>query len=210
MKSIVLAALLLAILSGCSGNDSSSGGSSNAPAKPAAKATQTLTGRAAFQQTYVSARGWATDAKPYLEESQPTKEVTGSDGKSAVWTARFGSASRGLTKSYTWSGSSASDAPTRGVMGSAEDSFSAGNSSTRTFDLGFLKVDSNDAIEVAQKHGGKKLLDKDPSMPIYYRLRWDASNNGLVWNVMYGATGSGSKLNVQLDASTGQFIRIQK
>src|SRR5205807_9807395 len=109
-----------------------------------------------------------------------------------------------------WSGSSTSDAPTRGVMGSAEDSFSAGNSSTRTFDLGFLKVDSNDAIEVAQKHGGKKLLDKDPSMPIYYRLRWDASNNGLVWNVMYGATGSGSKLNVQLDASTGQFIRIQK
>ena len=214
MKSVALAVLMVAVFSGCSGNAPRETGGPKAPTgveeKPAAKANEALTGRAAFQQTYVSARGWARDAQPYLEESQPTQDSTGADGKSSVWRAGFGSASRGLAKSYTWSGSNASDAPSRGVQGNVEDTFSAGNSSTRTFDLGFLKMDSNNAIEVAQKHGGKKLLDKTPSMPIYYRLHWDAGNNALVWNVMYGGSGNASKLNVLVDASTGQFIRIQK
>ena len=215
MKSIVLVILMMAVLSGCSGNNpptNQSGGEKSAAsaAKPAAKASETLTGRAAFLQTYVSARGWAPDATPYLEESQPTQDASGGDGKSSVWTAGFGSASKGTAKSYTWSGSNAPDAPARGVRGSVEDTFSAGNSSTRTFDLGFLKVDSNDAIEVAQKHGGKKLLDKTPSLPIYYRLHWNAGDNALVWNVMYGGSGSDSKLNVVVNASSGQFIRIQK
>lgn len=212
MKSIALAVLMVAVFSGCSGNNppSSEGGGQKPGSSAAAKPTEALTGRAAFQQTYVSARGWARDTQPYLEESQPTKDVTGADGKSSVWTAGFGSASRGLAKSYTWSGSNASDAPSRGVQGNVEDTFSASNSSTRTFDLGFLKMDSNNAIEVAQKHGGKKLLDKTPSMPIYYRLHWDAADNALVWNVMYGGSGSDSKLNVMVDASTGKFIRIQK
>jgi hypothetical protein len=213
MRSILLAVLAFAVFTGCSGGNGPSGNGSQSSvsksaAPPAAKATVTETGRSAFQKTYISARGWAIDAQPYSEESQPTQEVPGSDGKAAVWTARFGSASKGSAKAFTWSGSDAPDAPARGVVGGSEDSFSPSNRSTRTFDLGFLKIDSDQAVAVALKHGGKRLLDKDPKLPVYYRLHWDSSNNVLVWNVMFG--GSGSELNVVLDATTGNFIKIAK
>jgi hypothetical protein len=215
MKSILLAVLACAIFSGCSGSNEPSGGSnqssaSKGTAQPAANATITETGRSAFQKTYISARGWAADAQPYSEESQPTQDALGRDGKSAVWTARFGSAARGGAKAFTWSGSDAPDAPARGVIGGAEDSFSPSNRSTRTFDLGFCKLDSDQAVTEAEKHGGKKLLDKDPKMPVYYRLHWDSGDNVLVWNVMFGGNGSDSKLNVRLDATTGSFIKIEK
>ncbi|HEV2112527.1 MAG TPA: PepSY domain-containing protein, partial [Terriglobales bacterium] len=153
---------------------------------------------------------WTPDAQPYSEESQPTQEVPGTDGKSAVWTVRFGSVARNASRAFTWSGSDAADAPARGVTGSPEDSFSPTNSSTRTFDVAYLKVDSDQAIAVAEKHGGDKLLKKDPKIPVYYRLRWDPSHNNLVWNVMFGGSGGNSKLNVQLDATTGSFIKIEK
>lgn len=215
MKSILLAVTALALLAGCSGGNESSGSggqpsSSKSSSQPAAKTTLTESGRSAFQKTYISARGWAADAQPYMEESLPTQEVPGGDGKSAVWTTRFGSASKGTAKAFTWSGSDAPDAPSRGVTGGAEDSFNPSNRSTRTFDLAYLKVDSDQAIAEAEKHGGKKLLEKDPKLPVFYWLHWDASNNILAWNVMFGGTSGNSKLNVKLDATTGSFIKVEK
>lgn len=215
MKPILLAMLVIAIIAGCSGGNESTGNggrssSSKATPPPATKPTETETGRSAFQWTYISARGWTPDAQPYFEESHATQEVPGADGKSAVWTVRFGSVARNASRAFTWSGSDAADAPARGVSGSPEDSFSPSNRSTRTFDLAYLKVDSDQALAVAEKHGGDKLLKKDPKMAVYYRLQWDPSHNILVWNVMFGGTGNDSKLNVQLDATTGNFVKIEK
>jgi len=211
MKSILLALATLALLVGCSGGNESSGNAGNSKSsQPVGKASITETGRSAFQKTYISARGWAADAQPYSEESQPTQEVPGGDGKATVWTARFGSASRGSAKAFTWSGSDAPDAPARGVNWRRRDSFNPSNRSTRTFDLGFLKVDSDQAIAEAAKHGGKKLLEKDSKMPVFYRLHWDPNDNILVWNVMFGGNGSDARLNVRLDATTGAFIKIEK
>src|ERR1700746_4038768 len=101
MKPILFAVLAALALAGCSsGNQQQSSASSETKSKPAAtqptaKATETKPGRAAFQETFIAARGWARDAQPFLEESQPTSDATGNDGKSAVWTARFGSVMRG-------------------------------------------------------------------------------------------------------------------
>ena len=49
-----------------------------------------------------------------------------------------------------------------------EDTYSPTNTSTQIFDVAFLKVDSDKALEVAQKHGGEKLLAKEPDTPILY------------------------------------------
>ena len=149
MKFYTLTLVALAGVVGCSsGNEGQPSTPSTGPSQPAANATQALFGRAAFQKTYISARGWQPDAMPYEEHSQPTKEVPGEDGKAAVWTAGFGSANRGLAKTFTWSGITASDAPARGMTPSAEDTFDPRNSSTHTFDLGFLKIESDAAYKI--------------------------------------------------------------
>ena len=100
-----------------------------------------------------------------------TSDGNGQDGKWAVWRASFASAAQRSEKSYTWSGSAADGAPSRGVNPGTEDSYSATNSSTQVFDMAFLKIDSDQAFATAQKHGGDKILEKEPNTPVVLRLR---------------------------------------
>jgi hypothetical protein len=71
----------------------------------------------------------------------------------------------------------------------------------------FLKVDSDKAFDVAQKHGGEKILQQNASLPVVYLLDWNRSGNNLVWHVIYGSSRSDAKLVADVDASTGAFIR---
>jgi len=202
MKAYIYAAIMAVFLAGCSsGNNQAPTKAGETQNAAAAKKVATSLGRAAFQKTYISARGWAADATPYNEQSQPTADATGADGASAVWSAGFGSASRGLAKTFTWSGADGSITP------SAEDTFNPGNSSTHTFDLGFLKVESDEAYKIAQEHGGKKLTDKDSKIPISYYLGWSPHDNVLEWHLSYGDP---PKLRVAINATTHQFIRVEK
>jgi hypothetical protein len=205
VPAVVFVALLL--LSACNSE----------PAKPAApaekpqpKAAELATGRTAFQRTFISARGWARDAQPFRLESQPNPDSKGQDGKSAIWRASFASpAQRGL-KPFTWSGTSAPDAPSRGVSPGSEDTYSPNNSSTQVFDMGFLKVDSDKALEVAKKHGGDKVLQKNPDTNVFYVLDWNHQTNELTWHVIFGDNRDDPKLRVAVNASTGEFLRVEK
>ena len=76
--------------------------------------------------------------------------------------------------------------------------------------MAFLKIDSDKAFEVSQKHGGDKVLADAPDTAISYLLDWNASGNNLVWHVIYGNSRNDAKLVVDLDASTGEFIRKEK
>jgi len=201
----VLAAALLALLTACSSESSKP---AEAP-KPEPKGPELIAARSAFQKLYVSARGWNQDAKPYRIESVVTTDGNGHDGKWAVWKASFGSAAQRSAKTYTWSGSAAEGAPERGVSPSHEDSYSATNSSTQVFDMAFLKIDSDQALETANKHGGDKVLEKTPDIPVAYVCDWNHNTNQLVWHVIYGASGA-QKLAVSVDASSGEFIRVEK
>jgi hypothetical protein len=176
--------------------------------KPKPKEPDLLTGRFAFQKMYIAARGWARDAQPYQLASENTPISNGKDGKSVLWRASFASPLQHAVKPYTWSGSDSPDSP-RGVSPGVEDNYNPGNSSTQIFDLAFLKTDSDKALEVAQKHGGDKILEKSPDTPILYQLEWRRADNQLVWHVIYGGA-VGSKLRVVVDASTGEFLRVEK
>jgi hypothetical protein len=180
------------------------------PAKLEIKTTDLLTGRAAFQKVYIAARGWARDAQPYRIQSLPTSDGNGHDGKWAVWRASFASPSQRAVKSYTWSGSTAPDAPSRGVNPGNEDNYSPTNSSTQIFDVAFLKIDSDQAVATAQKHGGDKLLEKSPDTVVTYVCDWNHNTNELIWHVIYGTGRDSSKLTAAVNASTGEFIRVEK
>ncbi len=204
MKKLLMALLTLMLMAGCSSEPSQP-----APAqKPQPKPTEFLTGRAAFQRLYIAARGWARDAQPYRIESIVTADSKGKEGKSAVWRAFFASALQHGVK--PWSGEDAPDAPSRGIRPGSEDNYSPSNSSTQIFDVAFLKTDSDKALEVAQKHGGEKLLAKAPDTPVLYMVDWSTPTGELIWHVIYGANPYEAKLKVAVNANTGEFIRVEK
>jgi hypothetical protein len=196
--------LILALLTGCTSE------SPKPQAKPEPKPPELLTGRAAFYKTYIAARNYAADVKPFRIESTPSSESNGLDGKSTIWRASYASANQRGAKPFFWSGSNAPDAPSRGVSPGNEDVYNPGNASTQVFDPAFLKIDTDQAFTEAQKHGGDKLLEKDPTTPVLYICDWNHNTNELTWHVIYGGSRELAKLAVAVNASTGAFIRVEK
>jgi len=213
-RKILLTIGLAAILSACSSSPSGS----TAPAeKPAPKPTDTETGRVILQRLYTTSRGWAPDTQPINIQSQNYKNAGGNpnaplghDGKSAVWRGLFGSRARQLMKTYMWSGLTGPDAPTLGISPGSEDSFSPNNTSTAPFDLVYLKIDSDQALETAQKHGGAALLKKDPDLPVNFMLNWEPRRQLLLWHVNYGKNSNEPDLSVVVNATTNEFVRVEK
>jgi hypothetical protein len=202
---LVMLAMMMLALAACS-----SDADKPADTKPEVKGPELLTARSAFQKLYVAARGWNPDAKPFRLESTATSDGKGQDGKWAIWRAGFASPARRVVKSYTWSGSTADGAPSAGVNPGIEDTYSPTNSSTQVFDMAFLKIDSDQAFATAQKHGGDKILETAPDTPVIYVCDWNHNTSELTWHVIYGAVREGAKLTVAVNASTGEFIRVEK
>jgi hypothetical protein len=203
--SLAILLTILALLSGCQSNTANA-----PPAKAEPKPPELLTGRAAFYKTFIAARNYAADVKPFRIESTPSNESNGQDGKSTIWRASYASAAQHGVKPFFWSGSNAPDAPSRGVSPGNEDVYNPSNESTHVFDPAFLKVDSDQAFAEAQKHGGDEELKKDPATPVIYICDWNHNTNELVWHVIYGASRETAKLTVAVNASTGAFIRVEK
>jgi len=169
-------------------------------------AVQTETGRFALQKMLAPARFWSPDAEPVRLESSNLKGSNGQDGKATFWRALFASPGRQKSEPFTWSGVATEDAP-KGVNHGVEDTYNPANRASRPFDLNFLKVDTDKAFEVAQKHGGKQVLEKDAKVNVGYLLDWDVQSNQLRWHVIYGGSESTGKLTVLVDASSGEFLR---
>jgi len=205
-KSTIVLCGLVFLLGGCS----SSNNSDSKPSEAVPKKAEYESGRVAFQKMYLSAREWAADAMPFRLQSRFTADAPTSEGKSGVWRASFASPARNMMKMFVWSGLVGPDAPEQGVSFSAEDTWSPANTSARIFNLGFLKVDSDKAYEVAQKNGGQKLTAKDPKQPVFFILDWDGAKNQLVWHVIYGNSQDEAKLRIAVDASSGEFLRVEK
>ena len=211
---ILLTIGLATMLCACS---SSPSGSSAPAAKPAPKPLEADTGRVALQRLYTTSRGWAPDTQPINIQSQNYKNAGGNpdaplghDGKSAVWRGLFGSRSRQAMKTYMWSGLTGPDAPSPGINPGSEDSFSPNNTSTAPFDLVYVKIDSDKALETAQKHGGAALLKKDPELPVNFSLNWEPRRQMLIWHVNYGKNSNEPDLSVVINATTSDFVRVEK
>jgi hypothetical protein len=212
MRKIVIPCIaLLCLLPGCSSSNKTDNSNESRPsAAPAAKQAEYATGRTAFQKLYLSARMWAADVKPFRLQSQFSADAPSKEGKSGLWRASFASPGRRMMKLFVWSGLVGADAPEPGVSFSAEDSWNPSNASTEVFDPGFLKVDSNAAYVVAQKHGGEKLTQKDAKQPVFFVLDWDTQKRQLLWHVVYGNSQDEAKLRIAVDATSGEFVRVEK
>jgi len=208
MKRFILTIAITALLTGCSSGPGPAAKSPQASAEP--PKAEVLAGRSAFQKLFVTARSWAPDAQPFRLESEAVKQAPGTDGKAGLWRGYFASPGKSAVKPYLWSGISGPDAPERGISPGTEDTFNPSNTSTRPFEYAFLKSDSDYAFEVAQAHGGRKLMATDPQQPVRYILAWDPGSNELLWHVIYGTSEMDAKLRVAVDASTGIFRKVEK
>jgi hypothetical protein len=195
---IAVAILAAGLMSGCSSEPSKP----TTAETPKPKAPEAITGSSAFYKCYISARGWAQDAQPFGAESRATADSKGRDGKAGEWRVGFASPAQHATKFYTWANGDIS----HGV----DDTYSPTNSSTQIFNVQFLKVDTAKAFAAAQQHGGDKLLEKEPDTPVLYVLDWNRQANELVWHVIYGADRDTAKLRVAVNATTGDFSRVEK
>jgi hypothetical protein len=194
MKTICVA-ILAAAMAGCS----SAPTTPTTAEKPQPKAPETITGSRAFFKCFTAARGWAPDAQPFLVESAASKN---GDGTAGEWRLGFASPARHGTEFYTWSNGD--------VTHSVEDTYSPTNSSTQVFNFQFLKTDTDKAFAVAQQHGGDKLLGKTPDTPVIYILEWNRQASELIWHVIYGTDRETAPLRVAVNASTGEFSRVEK
>jgi hypothetical protein len=204
VKRLALALLLIAGMSACNSAPETPA------AKPQPKPADFVTGRSAFQKMFIAARGWAPDVQPFELESEITSDSKGRDGKSDLWRASFASATTRKTKLFQWSGMTGPDAPSRGVSAGTEDTYNPSNSSTQVFNIEFIKIDSDAAYDVAQKHGGEKLLAKTPDTPVSYLLDWNPRTNLLIWHVIYGNSRDTAALVVDVNATTGEFMHVEK
>jgi hypothetical protein len=195
MKKLFVAILAAGFMAGCSSEPSKPATSDTSQPKP----PETITGSGAFFKCYISARVWAVDAQPYRAESAESKSR---DGKAGEWRVGFASQAKHSTKMFTWSGGDIS----HGV----DDTYSPTNSSTQVFNVQFLKVDTDKAFAVAQEHGGDKLLEQEPATPVLFVLEWNRQENLLQWHVIYGADRTTAKLRVAVNASNGEFSRVEK
>ena len=201
MKKFFILIAALTLLVGCEDNSKPT-----ETEKPKPKGPELLTGRFGFYKMVVPAHTWARDAQPYTLESQLNSDSTGKDGKAAIWRTGFASPTNKATKPYAWSGTDAQDAPARGINPGSDGDYNPNNSNTQVFDPAFLKVDTDKVFETAQKHGGEKILTADANTPINYRLAWDRNTSKLIWHVTYGD----GKLRLEVDATSGAFIRVLK
>ncbi|HUB02847.1 MAG TPA: hypothetical protein VL983_09180 [Terriglobales bacterium] len=190
-----LVAILAVGLAACSSEPAKQATTETSPPK----AAEQVTGNSAFYKCYISARGWAPDAQGFRVESSLSK---GRDGKASEWRAGFASAAQHATRAYIWSNGD--------ISHSVEDTYSPSNSSTLVFNVQFLKVDTDKAFAVAQEHGGAKLLEKSPDTPVLYILDWNRQTNELLWHVIYGTDRETAALRVAVNASTGDFSRVEK
>jgi len=205
-KSALFCVVAVLMLMSCSSNQPATSSPEN---KPAPKPAEYETGREAFQKLYLSAHNWAADAQPFRLQSQYSVGAPISEGKAGIWRASFASPARNMMKTFMWSGLVGPDAPEAGITFSAEDSWSPTNTSTRVFEAGFIKIDSDKAYEVAEKNGGSKLTKANPQQPVFFILDWDGSKNQLIWHVVYGEDVEKAKLRIAVNASTGGFERVE-
>ena len=73
-----------------------------------------------------------------------------------------------------------------------------------------INADSDAAFRMAEEHGGKPLLEKNPETDIRYAMMFDRGVGQLTWVVVYDIKGtdlSTAKLHVTINAGTGEFLR---
>jgi len=195
---------LFFILTACS-----EGPKAPAKAKEPETPPEPAAAQSAVQQTFVSARGWARDARLLRVANLDLKEVKSAAGKAGAWECTFVTEQRHKARRFVYSTMSVPSANlTKGVSGSPEDLWPPGGQ-TLSFALQVLKTDSTAAYEAAMKKSAA-YAQKNPDMPIKLLLEWPKRFRNPVWRVIWGESVTTSNYSVYVDAVTGEYLQTAR
>jgi hypothetical protein len=203
MSTLARARLLLPLvllLSACS-EAPKTAEKTKAPEKP----PEPLTGRQAFQMMYPQARGWAPDAQPLELRSIHLSQIKPEKGKAGGWQAIFVSPSLGKSRTYTYSAVEAEGNLHQGVFAGIAEDYAVGRGSSVPFMVAALKIDSDQAYDVAAEKS-QDYIKKDPDKVISYLLEQNKRFPDPAWRVIWGESVSSSDYSVFVDATTGMFL----
>src|SRR5579864_230349 len=156
MKSSLLVVAACAVLTSCS----------EPPApKVAEKPAEPVTGRHALQQMFIAARTWAQDLQIANMTSMHFTQVPSAPGKAGGWQVTFVSPSQQQSRVYTWSAAEISMSIHKGIRDERPNSWSGG----KTFPIDAVKIDTDEAYQLAVKKLGK-YAEEHPGMVITYQL----------------------------------------
>jgi len=204
---LFLSSGLVLMLSACSETPTTT-------AKKEVEKVEPVTGETAIYRMYQMARAWSPDAEVLqltsLHISEFAQEIP---GKAAAWQATFVSASKGRSRSYTYSIVESEGNLHKGSFAGPEESWSGPRGVTTPFLIAAVKRDSDEAYKTAM------------SNPITHAAEWDKQNPGKpitillektnkfpdpAWRVVWGESLSTSGFSVFVDASTGLYLETMR
>gem|GEM_PF-786654 len=213
--------ILLVICSGCNSTSPTSVASpqngnpapANAAQKPVAQPaaphkTEFMKAQKAFQLLMSAAHLWDMDAKPASLQSAMRKENP-SDGSSCVWGLIVVSEKRKQINTFIWSGISAENAPIPGILGAKPAEFQAGNPNTTPFDPALFKIDSDIALNTAQKKNDMAISNKEGAL-LKYTLKFDTKTKQLTWIIGVGAQENKVENKFIVNATSGVLGALHK
>ncbi len=202
----ILAPLSFALLlAGCSEEPKKASEGPKEPAKPA----EPVSAQSAFQQMYVSARGWAPDALPLRLASLTLSEVKNEAGKAGAWECTFVTERTRAARRYTYSVVESNSANIhKGVFGTQPEGWS-GSGPNKPFAIQAFKTDSTKAYDVAMQKGAE-YAKKHPDVPIKFLLELTPRFPDPAWRVLWGESVGTSNYSVFVDATTGGFLQVAR
>lgn len=200
MKRIYLLAAVAVLFTACSQPTATPA----VETKEAAKPLEPLTGRQAYQQMYVSARGWASDCQPLQLRNIPLSEVKAEPGKSGAWQCIFVSPSRNRARTYTWSAIEAEGNLHRGVFAGPDEGYSP-SPQQRPFLTAAIRTDSDEAFKTAAAKSAD-YIKKNPGKPFSFLLEQTPRFPDVTWRIFWGESIGTSDYSVFVDATSGQFL----
>lgn len=174
-------------------------------AKQPEKPPEPLTGRQAFQRMYPAARNWAMDAMPLELRSIHLSEVKSEKGQAGAWQVIFVSASRGKSRTYTYSAVEAAGNLHQGVFGGIEEDYGGARGPAIPFQIAAIKVDSDQAYAVAAEKSAD-YMKKNPDKPVSFLLEQTNRFPDLTWRVIWGESVNTSDYSIFVDATLGKYL----
>lgn len=183
-------------------------------AKKEPEKVEPVTGETALYRMYQMARAWSLDAQVLqlmsIRISEFTQEVP---GKAAAWQATFVSASKGRSRSYSFSIVESQGNLHKGPFAGPEEAWSGPRGVATPFLIAAVKKDSDEAYQTAMSDPKTHAADwdkKNPGKPITILLEKTNKFPDPAWRVVWGESVGTSSFSVFVDASTGLYLETMR
>jgi hypothetical protein len=195
--------IFLAILTSCSDSQTTT------TANKQPEKVEPVTGKTAVFKMYQLARTWAPDSQVLKMHSMHLSEIKdGPPGTAPAWQAIFVSATKGQSRSYTFSIVEAEGNLHLGAFGGPEEGWSGSNDMGSPFLMAAIKVDTDAAYKAALKSPSHatEYNTKNPGKPITIMLERTAKHPNPAWRIIWGESAGTSDFSVLIDAFTGEYL----